>query len=74
MTFQITPRDYLGMLQAQDSDFQDDPLSLGKAIALSMFANHISEHVFAAYCGSDTSKIVSEDGSRLPNAHREHEA
>ncbi len=69
MTFQITPRDYLGMLQAQHSDYRDDPLSLRKAIALSMFANHISEHVFAAYSGSDISKVA---GQKTSDGYRSH--
>jgi hypothetical protein len=69
MTFQITPRDYLSMLQAQHSDYRDDPLSLRKAIALSMFANHIGEHIFAAYFDSDMSKI---DGNQTTEAYRAH--
>jgi hypothetical protein len=71
VTFQITPLDYLGMLQAQHSDYRDDPLSLRKAIALSMFANHISEHVFAAYAGSDISKVACQKTSDAYRSHLE---
>jgi len=57
MSFKITPRDFLGMLQELHAEYRADPLSLRKAIAVSMFASHLSEHVFEAYHGVDNVKL-----------------
>jgi hypothetical protein len=57
MAFAITPVEYLKITSEQHGDFVKDPLSLRKAIALSMFANHICEHVFAAYSNVADNKI-----------------
>jgi hypothetical protein len=69
MTFAILPRDYLHMLQEQHAEYSADPLSLRKAIAVSMFANHICEHVFAAYAQNDVQKV---DGLTTASAYRLH--
>ena len=52
MAFNITPAEYFKMLVEQHAEYTGDPLSLRKAIAVSMFANHLCEHIFAAYSGS----------------------
>jgi hypothetical protein len=69
MTYAISPHDYLIMLQEQHAEYSADPLSLRKAIAVSMFGNHISEHVFAAYTIHDTSKL---DACPTAAAYRSH--
>jgi len=55
------------MLVEQHAEYSGDPLSLRKAIAVSMFANHLCEHVFAAYNGVDSAKL---DGSTTPDIYR----
>jgi hypothetical protein len=67
MAFNITPADYLKMLVEQQAEYSNDPLSLRKAIVVSMFANHLCEHVFAAYRGVDNGKL---DGSATPDEYR----
>jgi hypothetical protein len=69
MSFGITPRDYLTMLQEQHREYRADPLSLRKAIAVLMFANHISEHVFAAYARVDPAKVSDQ---RSEKSYREY--
>jgi hypothetical protein len=62
VAFNLSPSDYLKMLLEQHAEYIADPLSARKAIAVSMFANHISEHVFAAY-PADVSKIGNSTSS-----------
>jgi hypothetical protein len=67
MAFNITPAEYFKMLVEQHAEYTGDPLSLRKAIAVSMFANHLCEHIFAAYSGVDSAKL---DGSATPDIYR----
>lgn len=57
MSFDVSPRDYLTMLHEQHAEYRAQPLSLRKAIAVLLFANHIGEHVFASYSSGDPAKV-----------------
>jgi hypothetical protein len=50
------------MLLEQHAEYIADPLSARKAVAVSMFANHISEHVFAAYPATSRKCVDAEQG------------
>lgn len=69
MSFAISPFDYLSFLREELSAYEADPLSLKRAIIISLFANHIGEHVFAAYSTSDPGKV---DGFQLEHDYRNH--
>jgi len=69
MAFALSPRDYLNLVQDQHVDFKADATSLRKAIALSMLANHICEHVFAACITTTASKL---DGCKDVASYRQH--
>jgi hypothetical protein len=57
MAFGLPPKDYLGVVGQQHVEFKADSLSLVKAIGLAILANHICEHVFAAYGRNEASKV-----------------
>jgi hypothetical protein len=69
MAFQISPVDYLQMLREQYAEHRADPLSLRKAILVSMLANHICEPVFAAYADSAPQKL---DGRKTETDYRSY--
>jgi hypothetical protein len=57
LTFSLSPKEYLAMLQDQIAEYEKEPLSLRKAITVSVFANHLSEFVFAAYDEVEPAKL-----------------
>jgi hypothetical protein len=67
VSFAISPSDYLTLLKEELADFQREPLSIKRAITVSLFANHIIEHIFAAYWPSDPAKL---DGCQSVDLYR----
>jgi hypothetical protein len=69
MAFGLSPTDYLQIVREQHSDFKADPLSLRKAISVTILANHIGEHVFAAFGSTDGTKV---DNCKDLASYRKH--
>ncbi len=69
MSFAISPSEYLTQLQESFAEFKAQPLSIGKAMSVVFFANHLSEHVFAAYSSTDLAKL---DGCNTLDKYRSH--
>src|SRR5262245_37221291 len=64
MAFGLSPRDYFQIVTEHHASFKSDPLSVSKAIVVSILANHICEHVFAANKGIE--------GCKDADHYREH--
>jgi hypothetical protein len=69
MSFGLDPTDWLLFLTESHEDYRQDPLSLRKAVACCVFANHLPEHLVAKYGSSDPGKL---HGARSVDAYRSY--
>jgi hypothetical protein len=68
LTFSLSPKEYLAMLQDQLAEYEKEPLALRKAITVSVFANHIigfTGRLMIQFSTSDASQQVLPPFSRL---------
>ena len=57
MSFNITPSEYLAMLNAAHAEFLHDKLSIRKIIVCCVLANHLPDFLVAEYARTDPAKL-----------------
>jgi len=57
MSFDLSPKEYLTMVEEAYGEFQANELSLRHLIACCTFANHLPEIIFATYATNDVIKL-----------------